>query len=435
MSLRRKFVSYLLFLHFTFAAVTVYLLWEHRLWLIAVEAFFVVSFLIALSLFRGLFRPLELLSMGADAMRDQDFATRLRTVGQPEMDNLINVYNQMADHLRQERIRLQEQQHFLERVLHVSPSAIITLDFDNRISFINPATETLLQVNEIAIKGKKPDEINSDVFQLLSGMEPGGSEVVPLRGIRKIRCYKSSFIDRGFSRTFYLIEELTEELRKTEKSAYEKLIRMLSHEVNNSIGAANSLLHSCLHYKTQLREEDRADFETAISVAISRTDHLNSFMKSFADIVKLPLPRRERASVHEILENTIALMSTELARRNITVLREYGKDLNPVLIDKNQIEQVILNIIKNAIEAIKHDGTITVKLAHDGAQQVLIIEDTGSGISADARQHLFTPFYSTKERGQGIGLTLVQEILSQHKFEFSLESMEERGARFKIYFE
>ncbi|TAK66225.1 MAG: sensor histidine kinase, partial [Bacteroidetes bacterium] len=419
MSLRRKFVLYLLFLHGVFAAVAVALLWNNRLWLIAVEAFFVLSFLIALRLFRAIFRPLELLAMGVDVMKDQDFSTRLRTVGQPEMDPLIEVYNRMADHLRQERIRLQEQQFFLEKVLNVSPSAIIMLDYDARISYVNPAAESLLSMEVSQLNGKRFDEINSQVLHTLAGLPIGDSVVIPLRGVRKIKCYKSSFVDRGFQRTFFLIEELTEELRRTEKAAYDKLIRMLSHEVNNSIGAANSLLHSCLHYKEQLREEDKTDFQTAISVAISRTEHLNSFMKSFADIVKLPLPHRERADIRELVEQTVALMKAELDQRNITVRWELNHEPKSILMDRHQIEQVLLNILKNAMEAIKTNGTITIRLEHAGNRTLLSIEDTGGGISSDVRQHLFTPFYSTKEHGQGIGLTLVQEILSNHKFEFS----------------
>ena len=433
MTLRSKFTAYLLFIHVSFAAVIVYLLWDHRIWLIAVEGFYVISFIIALKLFRGLFRPLELLAMGIEVMKEQDFSSRLRTLGHPEMDNLIGVYNQMVDHLRNERIRLQEQHYFLEKVLNATPAAIITLDYDGKISYVNPAAETLLNIRFDELKGKSHRKVNSPIFLPFDSLEAGGSAVIPFHGVRKIKCHKSTFIDQGFPRTFFLIEELTEELRKTEKAAYERLIRMLSHEVNNSIGAANSLLHSCLHYKDQLREEDREDFETAISVAISRTEHLNSFMKSFADIVKLPLPRKEETNVRELLEHVIAFFDAEFKRRNITIVREYQHDPGMILLDRNQIEQVLINVLKNAMEAIKMNGTISIRLDRAGARSIIMIEDTGSGIDTDARQHLFTPFYSTKENGQGIGLTLVQEILTHHKFEFSLESATGENTRFTIY--
>jgi signal transduction histidine kinase len=241
-------------------------------------------------------------------------------------------------------------------------------------------------------------------------------------------------LDQGHSRTFYIIEELTEEIRKTEKAAYEKLIRMLSHEVNNSLAAANSLLNSCLHYKDQLRMEDRADFETALTVAIARTEHLNSFMKSFANIVKLPLPERTFTDVKRLLQNLASLLGAELSQRKICLVWDVRVEPEPVLMDEHQMEQVFLNVLKNAVEAIDKDGTITIRLGKTGKKDFVAIEDTGHGVSDEAKRNLFTPFFSTKENGRGIGLTLVQEILTQHKFEFALESKPGQPTRFTIVF-
>lgn len=434
MNLRRKFVLYLLFLHLAFASVVVYFLWDHRIWLIAVEVFFVVSFVLALKIFRGLFQPLELITSGAEFMRDGDFTTRLRELGQPEMDTLISVYNRMVDHLRTERIRIQEQHYFLEQILNVSPSAIVILDYDENVSFANQAAESMLQIPRQVLQGKPLAAHNTPVTLALSQVPMGQSEVVPLRGVRKAKCHKSHFLDQGHSRTFYLIEEMTEELRKTEKAAYEKLIRMMSHEVNNSLGAANSLLHSCLHYKDQLREGDRGDYETALGVAIARTEHLGSFMKSFADIVKLPLPQRRFVDVVALLKSIVSLLSAELTRREITIAWDVHDSVEPVLMDEHQMEQALLNVLKNAVEAIGRHGMITLRVGRMNNKEFVAIEDTGCGISEEAQRHLFTPFFSTKEHGQGIGLTLVQEILTRHKFEFSLESPPGKPTKFSIVF-
>ena len=105
-----------------------------------------------------------------------------------------------------------------------------------------------------------------------------------------MRVQRGTFLDRGFARSFLLLEELTEELRQSEKAAYEKLIRMMSHEVNNSVGASSSLLQSSLSYSAQLSGDDRADFERALQIAIDRMGQLNVFMRSFADVVRLPPP-------------------------------------------------------------------------------------------------------------------------------------------------
>ena len=434
MTLRRKFVVYLVSIHIVFAAAITYFLWDDRVWLLLVEGFFLFSFIAALKIFRGLFQPLELIASGVEFMKDGDFTTRIRQLGQPEMDTLINVYNQMIDHLLAERVKIQEQHYFLEKILNVTPSAIITLDYDEKISFANPSAESLLQRSLSELKGKKLIELKNPIGRALEELSMSQSVIVSLRGIRKVKCHKSHFLDRGHPRTFYMLEELTEEFRKTEKAAYEKLIRMLSHEVNNSLGAANSLLHSCLHYKEQLRETDRADFETALTVAITRTEHLNTFMKSFADIVKLPLPRRQLTDLHSLLRNLAPLLNTDLMRRAIRLDWDIRTNPLPIMMDTHQMEQVFLNILKNAMEAIHCNGVITIRIGMLNRKDFVTIEDSGCGITEEARKHLFTPFFSTKENGQGIGLTLVQEILTQHKFEFSLENPPGQPTQFTIYF-
>jgi two-component system nitrogen regulation sensor histidine kinase NtrY len=241
------------------------------------------------------------------------------------------------------------------------------------------------------------------------------------------------FFDRGFPRHFILLEELTEELRLSEKRAYEKLIRMMSHEVNNSVGAISSLLESAANYAEQIESADREDFTTALMVARQRAQDLNGFMRRFADVVRLPLPDRRPCDVVGLLEDLASLIQPELAKRKICLSWEIPD--RPVLIsmDKNQMEQVFLNVLKNAVEAIGQEGTITVKVGGEPNATVLSIEDSGMGLSAEVHQNLFTPFFTTKAEGQGIGLTLIQEILTQHGFQFVLENVDGEGARFSIW--
>jgi two-component system nitrogen regulation sensor histidine kinase NtrY len=435
MALRSKFILYLILVHLVYAGLAVYLLLEHRIWLLAVEALFAVTLTAGMKLIRSLFGTLDLISTGTEFIGDGDFTTRFREVGQPEMDSLVAVYNKMVDHLREERTRLQEQHYFLDKIVTASPSGIVTFDFDGRISTANPAAAQLLQVPAEELIGKKLLEIDRALAAELQMLRPGDSRVVPLMGGRRVKCQKSQFLDRGFPRDFVLVEELTEELRRSEKAAYEKLIRMMSHEVNNSIGSANSLLHSCLNYKDQLATEDREDFVTALAVVISRTGQLNLFMKRFADVVRLPAPSLYLCDVERLLREISQLMKSETSRREIAWRWEIAEQLRPILMDKGQMEQVFVNIVKNAIEAIGQKGQITIRMGRTAGKQFATIDDTGTGISPDVRQYLFTPFFSTKENGQGIGLTLVQEILDRHRFEFSLESPAGGPTQFTIYFE
>jgi nitrogen fixation/metabolism regulation signal transduction histidine kinase len=436
--LRLKFLLYLIFIHLLFAGVAVYLLSTNRVWLLAVEAVFIISLYVGMRLIRQLFNTIELINTGAQFIQDSDFTSRFSEVGQRELDHLIQVYNRMADHLREERTRMQEQNYFLDRVLTASPSGIVTLDFDGRVTTVNPAAERIFQEPSSALIGGKLSELNTPFRVALGNLKPGEAQVLPLNGPmlgrRRVKCHRSQFLDRGFTRDFILMEELTEELRVVEKAAYEKVIRMMSHEVNNSVGSANSLLHSLLHYSGQLRGEDRQDFETALGVVIGRTDHLNVFMRNFADVFRLPPPNLRPCDVGKLAEDVAFLFKAECARKRIDLRIEIEDIPGPLPMDRSQIEQVFVNVLKNSIEAIGEDGRVTIRLGRRPEKNFLVIEDTGCGISTAAQANLFTPFFSTKGDGQGIGLTLAQEVLDQHGFEFSLDSQPGGPTRFTIWF-
>jgi nitrogen fixation/metabolism regulation signal transduction histidine kinase len=407
---------------------------EDRLWLVGAEVGFLVSLGVGVWLLDNLFRPLGLVRDGARLLAERDFATRFRPVGQPEVDELIEVYNRMVDGLREERVRQQEQQNFLRQVLEGSPSGILTLDVDGRVDYANPAALRLLGVPGRETLGQRLQDLASPLARAAFGLSGGQSVVASALGGRRVRCVQGSFVDRGFARRFVLFEELTEELRRYERLAYEKLIRMLSHEVNNSAGAAASLLHSCLNYAPQLREGDRADYENALRVVITRTEHLSSFMRGFADVVRLPPPRKAPADVREVLESIVTLWRPAAEARRIEWKWEVHGSPIPVPLDRAQIEQVFVNLLKNAIEAVGWGGRITLRLGRRGDRGFLEVEDTGPGLSEEARTNLFTPFFTTKPGGQGLGLTLVKEVLSQHGFDHSLEGPPGGPTRFTIAF-
>ncbi len=434
MSLRARFLAYLVVLHLLLAALAAWLIAANRLWLFAAELVFVISFAVGLMLVRSFARSLHFVRDSAQLLEDSDFMSRIREVGEGDIDRLIRVYNKMVGSLRDERVRLEEQQQFLSRVLQESPGGILVLDFDRRVEMINPAAARLLQTRGTDVVGAALTVIDRPLVAQLEAVAAGESHVISIWGGRRVRVAHGTFVDRGFRRSFYLLEELTEELRQSEKAAYEKLIRMLSHEVNNTVGASNSLLGSCLSYAGQLTPDDKDDFERAIGVVIGRTTQLNDFMRSFADVVRLRAPARREVDLGEIVASVAALTRAQAESLNVDVRIEVEPGLAHVSADRAQIEQALLNIAKNGIEAIGRDGTLTFHLFTRGGHRVLEIEDTGPGIAPSVRDQLFMPFFSTKEGGQGIGLTLVQEILVNHDLDYALEGPPGGPTRFTIVF-
>jgi two-component system, NtrC family, nitrogen regulation sensor histidine kinase NtrY len=431
-TLRARIAAYLIVLHLIFAGLAVFLFLNNPFWLLAVEVVFAISLVVGIRLTRDTFRNLGFAAEGLRLIRDEEFTSRFIEVGQPEIDDLIGVYNRMVDHLRDERVRLAEQHHFLSQVLQVSPSGIVILDFDHRVATMNPAAERLLDTAAAGIIGQRIESLESPLAAALSTLAPGEARVVGLRGARRVKCQHGTFIDRGFVRSFLLVEELTEELRQFERAAYEKLIRVMSHEVNNTVAASNSLLHSSLNYAGQLDAASRQDFTEAIGIVIERTGQLNAFMRGFADVFRLPPPLLQPRDLVAVLEGIVRLLSAKPDAAGIVWRWDLDDSAVWVPMDRGQLEHALLNVLKNAVEAIDGEGTITLKVASRLGRPALVIEDSGPGISPEAQANLFTPFFSTKPHGQGIGLTLVQEILTGHGFDYTLERTLDNTTRFTI---
>ncbi len=434
MSLSARFLAYLLLLHALFAGVAFLLLRGSRVWLLAVEAVFAVSLLLGLALLRGLRRGLQPLEEASRLLAESDFTTRFRDVGQPEVDRLIGVYNRMADELREERTRNQEQQGLLARILAVAPSGVVILDFEGRVAFANPAAGRLLGRPEGTLGGLRLDEVGTPLAEALAALPPGEATIVPLAGARRVRCHRGSFLDRGFTRAFLLLEELTEELRQSEKAAYEKLVRLMSHEVGNTVGAGRSLLESCLAYGRHLPEAERRDFEEALSVVISRLGQLQEFTRGFAEVVRLPPPRLGPCDLGVVARAVATLLRPAAEAQGTRLEVEVDPAVGAVAADRTQLEQALVNVGKNALEAAGPGGRVAIRVASRGGRAVLEVEDSGPGIPPEAAAQIFTPFFSTKEQGQGLGLTLVQEILRQHRCEFALDGPPGGPTRFTAVF-
>lgn len=412
MTLRAKFIIYLVAVHLALAGIASFVLFQKPLFLFVIEGLLIASILIGWRLVNALFVPLDLIRTGAELISERDFTSHFAAVGQPEMDALVSVYNRMIDRLRDERLSAEERHQFLQRLVEASPSGIVICDFDANVEQMNPAARRMA---------------TPELLDAITPMQAGESKMITGDHGRRLKVWRAEFRDRGFAKSFFLIEELTDELRLSEKAAYEKMIRMMSHEVNNSVGAVRSLLESSLRYAPQIGEKDRDDFVHALTIASSRIDALNQFMRGFADVVRIPPPRRAPVPVAELIGEIVALLKPELDRRQIALQTSMNGEMTAD-IDRYQFEQVIVNILRNAMEAVDRDGRIDIAL-RDG---VLTISDSGPGIAADVHSDLFTPFFTTKRDGRGLGLSVVQEILTNHGAAFWLQNRKEGGAEFGI---
>lgn len=414
MRLRTKYILLIAVLHATALALS-FIIWRSQpLVFILSEVVLIVSLIISWSLYRQLIRPLRMLMEGVEAIKDKDFTVKFRPTGKREMDLLIDVYNRMIDELRAERTRQEEQHFFLEKLIQTSPTGIIVLDYDEQVQEVNP---------------KAAEILSDDLLAHIRALSPGSSRVIKLGGVHTYKLLKSHFMDRGFPRHFVMVEELTAELLAAEKNTYGKVIRMMAHEVNNTVGPVNSIIQSVLGERPAVLSDPLL---AALEAAQTRNQHLNLFVRNFAELVKLPAPERKLIDLHALVSSVGRLMSVTALQRGVSLVLDLAPGSFLLSADEHQLEQALVNIIKNAIEAI--EGTGSVSLSTDTHGRHLVIADTGKGISVAEQSLLFSPFYSTKKDGQGIGLTLVREILVQHGLEFSLATVAPGRTEFSIQF-
>lgn len=430
--MRGRWLLYLLLVHLGLGGLVFWHLRDQPWWFLGLELALAVSLLAGLGLSRRSALPRELLRTGSELIREEEFGSRLARAADPEAAELVSLFNSMMERLRRERLAVQEREQLLGDVVRASPAAFLTLDHDGRVDLANPAAERLFEIPAPTLLGRPLRAIGHGLARALESLAPGESRLVNLRG-RRLRAAHGRFYDRGFPRSFYLVEELTEELRATERAAYDKLIRLISHEVNNSAGAVVSLLQSAAGLAAELPGEQRERVSRALGVAEDRLRSLNRFVDGFAEVVRLPPPDRRPVALDRLLDDLLVLIEPELAERRIEV-RWLARDAEvpEVSADKNQLEQALVNVLRNAMEAMGSGGEIGLSLERLGGSVRLAVADAGPGIPESVRPQLFVPFVSTKRDGRGLGLTLIREILEGHGFGYGLDDRPEGGAVFHL---
>ena len=381
--------------------------------------------------YRRIVRPLRIIGNGMELLKGQDFSSRLSRVGQADADRVVNIFNKLMEQLKDERLRLREQNHFLDLLILASPMGVVVLDPDWKIVSLNPAAQKILHLTEASdFQDKQWEETGSLLARELARIPLGESRTIRLSDANIYKCTHSYFIEEGFHHPFFLIESLTEEVFKAEKIAYGKVIRMISHEVNNTTAGITSTLDTLLAVCNET--DGMREAAEAIEVLIDRCYGLSRFISRFADVVRIPEPQKKLRHLNEVITGSLRFMETACQNRNIEFVLNLCEQSPQVEIDSLLFEQVLVNLIKNAAESIGSGGKIYITTFPDPTQ--LEIADTGKGISRETEEKLFSPFFSTKPGGQGIGLIFTREVLLRHGCSFSLRTDPDGLTRFRILF-
>ncbi|MDE6810803.1 MAG: PAS domain-containing protein [Muribaculaceae bacterium] len=369
---------------------------------------------------------------GMELLSEQEANNRLATVGQPDADLIARLFNTLISKLHEERLRSREQNKFLQQLIEASPMGIALLDYNDNFVHVNPSFLKLARLSDkIDIRQKNLYQLSGYVVSQIQEMKQGEIKTIKCDNQTVLRCYLLYFMERGFRRPFILLESLTDEILDAERKAYGKVIRIMAHEVNNSMTGITTLLDILSAYHCD--DSEMSEFITSV---IERCNSMGRFIGAYADVVRLPEPLPEQLDVKSFIQSQLPFIRS---------ISPYPIELNviddPIVIhaDADMLSQVLVNIIKNSTEAIRkterNDGRIIISACKDKhAENIITISDNGCGIASEIGSELFNPFFTTKPDGQGIGLTMVAEILRKHNAGFSLLTDNDGITRFRIRF-
>jgi nitrogen fixation/metabolism regulation signal transduction histidine kinase len=414
---------------------------ESKLILIAVEL--IACLLIAASLHDHIIRPLQTLANVVGALREEDYSFRARlALPNDALGELSLEVNTLADLLAQHRTGAIEATTLLQRVVEEVGIPIFAFDQAEALRLVNTAGEKLLQQSSARLLGKAAMDLG-----LKTCLTCENETLIPLRFNSDARWLvrRSSFRQQGVPHTLVILSDVSRALREEERHAWQRLIRVLGHELNNSLAPIKSIAGS-LNARlsaTGLETEEQQDFERGLAIIEARAASLNRFLQAYRQLAQMPPPVLQKFSLPPLMTR-IAGLETRVEVKTIP-----GPDVT-VMADPDQLEQMLINLLRNAAEAVlepspaaeKSNGSKDAEAGESGQQVVfswklterdviLTIEDSGPGLMNPS--NTFVPFYTTKPGGSGIGLVLSRQIAEGHGGSLELSNRNhERGCIVKV---
>jgi nitrogen fixation/metabolism regulation signal transduction histidine kinase len=395
---------------------------ESKLALMFAELF--VWWLLAMALQEQTTRPLQTLANVIAALREEDYSFRARGAATDDaLGELSLEVNALADLLADQRIRAIEAAALLRRVVEEIEVPLFTFDPDQILRLVNSAGERLLQQPSVRLLGRTAKEIG-----LAACMHAESETVVPLpfQGPNaRWLVRRSSFRQKGVPHTLIVLSDVSRALREEERGAWQRLIRVLGHELNNSLTPIKSIAGTLrAKISNPSPESDRPeDFERGLSIIEARADSLNRFLQAYRQLAQMPPPTLRKTQLAPIVQRVAALASLP-----VQVLPSPAAEL---MVDPDLLEQMLINLTRNAVEAALEphhsaparsattpdslpasEPLVFVRWELTEKDLILTIEDNGPGLGNPA--NVFVPFYTTKPSGSGIGLVLSRQIAEAH---------------------
>ncbi len=410
------------------AVVCGYLMWDEGLFAVAVGAMCVamVWALVVSLVMESVVRPLQTLANVIAGLREDDFSFRARGgMRNDAVGDLALEVNALAAMLQMQRGSALEAVALAERVMSAMQTPVLAFDAVGRVQMLNPAAERVFGVRSMEVMGVPGAALGLDGLLLQKEEEPvslGGADA----GARWV-VKRTGFRMQGVPHVLVVLSEVSSALREEERNAWRRLVRVMGHEINNSLTPIKSIAGSL---RMRLPREGAEDLERGLGVIENRAESLNRFLQAYRQLSGLPKPRLGRVPVGLLVERVVQL------ERGVAVEVERGDEEVSVWIDEDQVQQALINLVKNAVEAAMGPDTeeapmVRVGWAREKGDVAIWAIDNGPGITNP--DNLFVPFYTTKPQGTGIGLALALQIAEAHQGTVRLTNrVDGRGCRAEL---
>ena len=406
---------------------------ESKLTLLFVEI--VAWWLLAIALQENATRPLQTLANVVAALREEDYSFRARNaVPQDALGELSLEVNALADLLSDQRTRAIEATALLRKVVEEVDIPLFAFDPDQILRLVNSAGERLLQQPAVRLLGRPAAEIGLQDSLSVANETLLSFSVVNPNARWLVR--RSSFRQSGVPHTLVVLSDVSRALREEERSAWQRLVRVLGHELNNSLAPIKSIAGSlnARVAEAQLTIQERQDFTRGLEIIESRAASLNRFLQAYRQLAQMPPPALRKTALAPVVER-VADLETLVPVKVVS-----GPDIE-LMVDPDQLEQMLINLTRNAAEAAMEAAAqdkaqadangsnglpeVTLSWKLTDKDVILTVEDNGAGLLNSS--NLFTPFYTTKPGGNGVGLVLSRQIAEAHHGTIALSNRS--GAR------
>ncbi len=365
------------------------------------------------------------LANGLDNLKDNDFSVSLAYGDSDDMDELLRLYNVVSEKLRRERQHIYQRELLLDTVIQNSSLALLLMDQQGRIVYSNSNAKHLMNAGE-PLNGLSLSEVINKIPKTLAALirhSEDGLFTVDQEGNTESETFHLSngrFLLNALEHRLIIIKKLTRELQRQEVATWKRVIRVISHELNNSLAPISSMAHSG---KLALAKGKVEYLEQVLDTISERSQHLTHFVGNYAKVAQLPEPIKSLVAWDSIIAHLKVLTS-------FTVKCELPK--SGAYFDQTQIEQVLLNLLKNAHESGSLEKDIELRIEEWQGNVKIEIRDRGCGMTPEIMSQALLPFYTTKKNGSGIGLSLCREIIELHGGTLALKSRKSGGLKVVI---